>query len=62
MGCEGGLAYWTSFHGNDWDVPTDRLAAQRRAEQDIELLNLLAKQEGWSARRVARAVAVPRAR
>ncbi len=61
MGCEGGLAYWTSFHGNDWDVP-DRLAAQRRAEQDIELLNLLAKQEGWSARRVARAAAVPRAR
>ncbi|KKL19909.1 hypothetical protein LCGC14_2460750, partial [marine sediment metagenome] len=76
MGCEGGLAYWTSFHGNQWDkadrlalvlsakhgykdraVPTDRLVAQRRAQQDIELLNLLAKRKGWSFRRAARAVA-----
>lgn len=76
LGCEGGLAYWTSFHGNDWDevdslacvlapkhgykslaVPTNRLAAQRRTAQDIELLNLLAKKKGWSRRRVARAVA-----
>jgi len=76
LGCDGGLAYWTSFQGNKWDqadrlalvlsgahgykalaVPTDRIAAQRRAQQDIELLNLLAKKKGWSRRRVARAVA-----
>ena len=76
LGCDGGLAYWTSFQGNKWDqadrlalvlsgahgydaaaVATDRIAAQRRAQQDIELLNLLAKKQGWSRRRVARAVA-----
>ena len=76
MGCEGGLAYWTSFKGGSWDkperfalilgrshgysspaVPTDRIAAQRRAQQDIELLNLLARKKGWSRRRAARAVA-----
>lgn len=76
MGCEGGLAYWTSFHGSSWDepddlalvlgaahdypghaVPTHRLSATRRAQQDIELLNLLAKRPGWSRERVARALA-----
>ncbi len=76
LGCDGGLAYWTSFKGGGWDtperlalvlgrghgyadpaVPTDRLAAERRAQQDIELLNLLARKPGWSRRRVARAVA-----
>jgi hypothetical protein len=76
LGCDGGLAYWTSFHGNDWDkadslaivlqanhgykslaVPTDRLSAQRRVQQDIELLNLLAEKKGWSRRRAARALA-----
>jgi len=77
MGCEGGLAHWTSFKGGDWDkperlalvlggrthgykdpvVPTARLSAQRRVQQDIELLNLLAKKKGWSSRRAARAVA-----
>ena len=75
LGCDGGLAYWTSFHGNNWDkadplacvlsaahgydlpvVPTARLAAQRRVQQDIELLALLARRKGWSRRRVARAV------
>lgn len=76
LGCEGGLAYWTSFHGNDWDevdalacvvasnhgyrglaIPTDRIAAQRRIQQDIELFTLLSKRKGWSRRRVVRAVA-----
>ena len=75
LGCDGGLAYWTSFQGNKWDeaerlavvlsgahgydaraVATDRIAAQRRAQQDIELLTMLAKKKGWSRRRVARAV------
>jgi hypothetical protein len=76
MGCEGGLAYWTSFHGNKWDkpdplacvlsarhgyaglaIPTARIAAQRRAQQDIELLTLLSRKKGWSRRRAARALA-----
>ena len=75
MGCEGGLAYWTSFHGSSWDkpddmalvlsgangypdraVPTHRLSASRRAQQDIELFNLLAKRPGWSRQRVAQAL------
>lgn len=75
LGCDGGLAYWTSFHGNVWDgldplacvveanhgytsvvVPTDRLAASRRAQQDIELCNLLAQKRGWSRPLVSRAV------
>lgn len=76
FGCAGGLAYWTSFHGNRWDeadalalvlpaahgygskaVPTHRIAASRRAQQDIELLNLLAKKPGWNRVRVAQAFA-----
>ncbi|PCJ52290.1 MAG: hypothetical protein COA79_24490 [Planctomycetota bacterium] len=74
LGCVGGLAYWTSQHGNDWDeddvlaltlssnhgytgaTPTDRIVAQRRAQQDIELLNLLKNKKGWSYRRVVQAV------
>lgn len=38
-------------------VATTRLKAQRRAEQDIELMNMLARQPGWDRTRVARAVA-----
>ena len=75
LGCEGGLAYWTSFGGNKWDeasdlacvlmashgytskvVPTMRISASRRAQQDIELLNLLAKKPGWDRQRVSRAL------
>lgn len=76
LGTDGGLAYWTSFHGNQWDendplaivvgakngyttraTATGRLAAQRRAQQDVELLNLLSAKKGWSRRQVAHAVA-----
>jgi hypothetical protein len=38
-------------------VATTRLKAERRAEQDIELMNMLAHQPGWNRNRVARAVA-----
>jgi hypothetical protein len=74
-GCEGGLAYWTSFGGNKWDepsdlacvlmgshgyggkaVPTMRISASRRAQQDIELLNLLSRKPGWDRVRVTRAL------
>jgi len=44
-------------HGYRGPVATTRLKAQRRAEQDIELMNMLARQPGWSRNRVARAVA-----
>lgn len=44
-------------HGFAGPVATTRLKAQRRAEQDIELMNLLAKQPGWNRNRVAQAVA-----
>ncbi len=77
MGCDGGLAYWTSFEKDeDWNrsqqlavvymkdangykgpVATVRLKAERRAEQDIELMNMLAQQPGWNRTRVARAIA-----
>ncbi len=77
LGADGGLAYWTSFRGQEaWDKPdplavvhlrgghgydmpvgTTRLKAQRRAQQDIELMNMLAAETGWSRSRVARAVA-----
>ncbi len=75
LGCDGGLANWTSFHGNRWDemdplacvlsakhdytskaIPTGRTTCCRRAQQDIELFNLLAEKKGWSRRRVARAL------
>ncbi|MCK5528668.1 MAG: hypothetical protein KAI74_03210 [Kiritimatiellae bacterium] len=74
LGCVGGLAYWTSEHGNDWDkddtlavvlssahgytgaTPSDRIIAQRRSQQNIELLNLLAKKKGWSRRCVIRSI------
>ncbi|MCK5529559.1 MAG: hypothetical protein KAI74_07730, partial [Kiritimatiellae bacterium] len=38
-------------------MPTDRIAAQRRAQQDMELLDLLSAKDGWSQKRVARALA-----
>ena len=38
-------------------IPTDRIAAQRRAQQDMELLDLLSAKDGWSQKRVARALA-----
>jgi hypothetical protein len=38
-------------------VATTRLKAQRRAQQDIELMNMLARQPGWNRNRVARAIA-----
>ena len=45
--------------GHGWDMPvaTTRLKAQRRAQQDIELMTMLASQPGWTRQRVARAVA-----
>lgn len=44
-------------HGFTGPVATTRLKAQRRAQQDIELMNLLARQPGWNRTRVAHAVA-----
>ncbi len=44
-------------HGYAGPVATTRLKAERRAEQDIELMDMLAKQPGWDRNRVARAVA-----
>jgi hypothetical protein len=46
-----------SSHGFEGPVATARLKAKRRAEQDIELMNMLATQPGWNRNRVARAVA-----
>src|SRR5205814_938796 len=44
-------------HGYDAWTPTVKLKALRRAQQDMELLNMLAARPGWDRWRVARAVA-----
>ncbi|MFQ6049029.1 MAG: hypothetical protein ACE5K7_06665, partial [Phycisphaerae bacterium] len=44
-------------HGYKGPVATTRLKAQRRAQQDVELMVMLARQPGWGRNRVARAVA-----
>lgn len=51
------LVYMKDAHGYKAPVATTRLKAERRAEQDIELMNMLAAQPGWNRTRVARAVA-----
>ncbi len=44
-------------HGYAGPVATTRLKAQRRAQQDIELMIMLSDESGWSRNRVAKAVA-----
>ena len=51
------IVHLAGGHGYAGPVGTMRLKAQRRAQQDVELLNMLAVQPGWSRNRVGRAVA-----
>lgn len=51
------VVFLSGGKGYKGPVGTTRLKAQRRAQQDIELMNMLAAQPGWNRNRVARAIA-----
>ena len=52
------IVYPGTYFGYDGPLPSMRLKVQRRAQQDIEYLNMLAKVANWNRDLVTRALAV----